>query len=196
MHGVPPNGGRAEAAERCVAMRDTSTVLKNDVWPDDTHEVAKRLRSAVAVATFATSSPDLHEDHRKRLLNEAIWFWTERGSVSRKYKLRYRTPDALALQHQIGFSAAAKGLAHEHVHERAAVVAKLLNENADVEAVLVSAEACVVTKAEHKLLSSVKGVFGWRRYVHVGLQPVDMHTGEPLDLRAAVAAEAMVWDAS
>lgn len=174
-------------------FRETGAVLKNDTWPEDPDEVEGRLRSAVAVSEFVRSSPDLHEDHRKRLVNEAIWFWTERGSVSRKYRLRFRTPAALKLQHDLGFTAAAKGLAHEHVHERAAVVMRLLLPDTDIRAVLQAADACVVTKREHQLLASAKGVPGWRRYVTVGLHPIDMVTGLPMDLHAALAADALAW---
>ena len=79
------------------------------------------------------------------------------------------------------------------MHERAALVARLLAEGTDVEAVLASAEACVVTKDEHRLLGSALGIFGWQRYAYVGLHPIDMHTGEPMDLKAALATEALVW---
>lgn len=168
-------------------------MLKNDTWPDDPAEVERRLHSSVAVAEFARASPDLHPAHRKRLLNEAIWFWTERGSISRKYKLRYRTPAALELQHQLGFSAATKHLAHEHVHERAAVVLRMMEADTDIAAILKSAAACVVTKAEHQLLASAKGIPGWRRYLQVGLHPIDMESALPMDLQAAVTADELLW---
>ena len=66
-------------------FREPGDLLKNNTWPENPDEVEGRLRSAVAVTESARSSPDLHEEHRKRLIHEAIWFWTERGSVSRKY---------------------------------------------------------------------------------------------------------------
>ncbi|WP_433217984.1 hypothetical protein ACQP00_11220 [Dactylosporangium sp. CS-047395] len=56
---------------------------------DDAH-----FRSALAVARFATSSPDLTHKHRLRLLNDAIWYWTEAAS---KIRLRFRSGGILAL---------------------------------------------------------------------------------------------------
>ncbi|WP_404385318.1 hypothetical protein LL946_04825 [Knoellia locipacati] len=184
-------GSRLEVPTTVPAL--TSKKVKDDIWPDDPKEVERRLTSAVAVAQFARDAADLHSDHRKRLVNEAIWFWTERGSVSRKYKLRFRTPAALKLQRDLGFSAAAKHLAHEHVHERAAVVLRLLAPDTDIRATLQATEACVVTKEEHHLLASVKGVHGWVRYATVHLHPLDMVTGLPMDLISAAAADAIAW---
>lgn len=62
-------------------------------WSNDGDEAA-RLASSVALATFALTDKCVQVDHRKRLLNEAIWFVTERGSVSRKYLLRPSLGDA------------------------------------------------------------------------------------------------------
>lgn len=60
------------------------------------------------------------------------------------------------------FSRAAKELAHEHVHERAAVVTKLLLPESDPKAILRASQACVVTRAEHKQLTAAKDVEGGR----------------------------------
>jgi hypothetical protein len=168
-------------------------VLHAEVWPEEAEELERRLRSAVAVAEFARDSGDLHPDQRKRLVNEAIWFWTERGSITRKYRLRYRTPAAITLQNELGFTAAAKQLAHEHVHERSQVAQRLLAHDSDAHALMISAAACVVTRAEHKLLTSAIGVAGWKRYVTVGLHPTDMVTGGPMDLQAAADADSAMW---
>lgn len=97
------------------------------------------------------------------------------------------------LQEELGFTASATHLAHEHVHERAAIVLRLLTPDVDVRAVIEAADAYVVTKAEHKLLGSVTGVAGWRRYMEIGLHPIDMNTGQPMDLQAALAADAVAW---
>jgi hypothetical protein len=185
-------GSISEPSVAIPAQTGDSQAGGND-WPEDPEEVERRLTSSVAVAQFARDAPDLHDDHRKRLVSEAIWFWTERGRVSRKYKLRFRTPAALKLQHELGFTAAAKQLAHEHVHERAAVVLRLLAPDTDIRAVLQATEACVVTRDEHHQLASAKGVSGWSRYTAIHLHPIDMVTGLPMDLPAAVAADSVAW---
>ncbi|MGY1829020.1 hypothetical protein ACI8AA_01180 [Geodermatophilus sp. SYSU D01180] len=148
---------------------------------------AARLRSAVALATFALTSSDVHPEHRKRLLNEAIWFVTERGSVSRKYRLRYRTPAALAIQRTLPAAAAAKQLAHEHVQPRKYLVARLLEPGADVARILAGAEACVVTRSEHERLTAQTSAIGWQRYVAASITVLDLATGAPLDLQHATA---------
>jgi hypothetical protein len=164
-----------------------------DVWPDDATEDERRFKSSLALVNFARTCADLHPDHRRRLLNEAIWFWTERGSPSRKYKLRYRTVAALELQQSMGFTKASKSLAHEHVHERASAVAKLLVLTSDPSNTLRSMRACVVTRDEHSQLTAQSRVSGWARYVAVGIVPIDMNTGQPMDLGAGVAADAGIW---
>ncbi|TFV67513.1 UNVERIFIED_ORG: hypothetical protein E4P37_02640 [Bacillus sp. AZ43] len=150
-------------------------------WSNDGDEAA-RLASSVAQATFALTDKCVHVDHRKRLLNEAIWFVTERGSVSRKYLLRYRTNGALAIQASMTPSAAAKLLHHEHVQPRKGLVQQLLQPGADVAALLAGAVACVVTRDEHKLLSAHEDKVGWARYVAAGLTVVDLASNQPLDL--------------
>jgi len=159
-------------------------------WPDDATEDERRFKSSLALVNFARTSADLHPDHRRRLLNEAIWFWTERGSPSRKYKLRYRTAAAIELQKSRGFTKAAKSLAHEHVHERASSVAKLLVLTNDASDTLHSMRACVVTRDEHSRLTAQSHAAGWARYVAAGIVPIDMNTGEPMDLDAAMEADA------
>ena len=169
------------------------TTHQAELWPEDELEVQRRLLSSAALIRFAIQSSELHPEHRRRLLNEAIWFWTERGSPARKYKLRFRTPDAWRLQKALGYSKAAKELAHEHVHERAAVIARLLSGDIAPAVLLSATHGCVVTRREHQLLSSVKGVVGWRRYLAVGLAPIDLTTGLPIDLETAVASDQVVW---
>ena len=165
-------------------------LFTDDVWPDDATEDERRFNSSLALVNFARTCPELHPDHRRRLLNEAIWFWTERGSPSRKYKLRYRTVAALALQRSVGFTKASKYLAHEHVHERASAVAKLLVLTNDASETLRSLQACVVTRDEHSRLTAQSRVEGWARYRAAGIVPIDMNTDGPMDLDAAMAADA------
>jgi hypothetical protein len=169
-----------------------------DVWPDDPTEDERRFNSSLALVIFARTCPGLHPEHRRRLVSEAIWFWTERGARSRKYLLRYRTVGAWERQLSMGYSNAAKhgGLAHEHVHEKAPAIDRLLVPTNDAFEVLASMRACVVTKAEHSRLGKKRsGVAGWARYQAAGIIPLDMNTNEPMDLDAAVAAAAAagIW---
>jgi hypothetical protein len=173
-------------------------MLIQDVWPDDAVEDQRRFDSSLALVNFARTCTELHPGHRRRLVDEAIWFWTERGKPSRKYKLRYRTVAALERQHSMGFTKADKdgGLAHDHVHERASAVTKLLAPANDASKVLGSLRSCVVTKDEHSRLSTAQAhVAGWARYRAAGIIPIDMNTGEPMDLDAAVASDvaAGIW---
>lgn len=110
-------------------------------------EEAARARSAVALAAFAVADARLHPDQRKRP-KEAIWFLTERGSVTRTYSLRYRSEAALDIQGRTSATAAAKPLHHEHVHPRKELVAQLLAPNADVAAILTGEAAGVVTRPD------------------------------------------------
>ena len=162
-----------------------------DVWPDDAAEDQQRFNSSLALVNFARTCPELHLAHRRRLVSEAIWFWTERGSSSRKYLLRYRTVAARELQQSMGFSKAASSLRHEHVHEKASAIDKLLVATNDACEVLGSMRACVVTKDEHSRLPNKQPhVAGWARYQAAGIVPIDMNTGDPMNLDAAVAADA------
>jgi len=89
-------------------------------WVQDAEEDEALLSSAVAGVEFARSERNgLHPRHPSRLINDAIWFLTERGSPSRKYRLRDRTPAALQLQQALGMSGALPQLAHEPCRDHA-----------------------------------------------------------------------------
>jgi hypothetical protein len=90
----------------------------------------------------------------------------------------------------MGFTKASKGLAHEHVHERASSVAKLLVLTNDASDTLRLMRVCVVTRDEHSRLTAQSHVAGRQRYQAAGIVPIDMNTGESLDLDAAIAADA------
>lgn len=162
-------------------------------WLEDPEEDERLLGSSVALIEFARSSSELHRDHPRRLVSEAVWFWTERGSPSRKYKIRYRTPSALRLQATLGMTAASKHLAHEHVHQRQAVIEHLLEDGTDVRAALQSAQACVVTREEHVRLERFKHLHGWVRYLEAGIAPLDLSTGSEVDLLALITADRIAW---
>jgi hypothetical protein len=168
-------------------------VSPKNVWLEDPDEERRRFASSVALVSFARSSSDLHPEHPKRLADEAIWFWTERGSRTRKYNLRFRTPAALSLQQSRVARQVTGQLRHDHVHERAKAVVKLLDPNSDPSTVLRSLHACVVTQDEHVRLTRERSMSGWARYKAAGIVPIDMATGEPMDLSAAIMADKALW---
>ncbi|WP_213806964.1 hypothetical protein [Granulicella sp. dw_53] len=56
-------------------------------------------------------------------------------------------------------------LVHEHVTERSKIISSLLKASPEeVDAILDSVVACVVTKEEHKKLNNSKKAHGWERY--------------------------------
>ena len=172
----------AEANTTSTHNVDHLSLTVGVAWAEDAAEDRQLLASAVALIEFARSCSALHPRHPRRIVSEAIWFWTERGTPANKYRLRYRTPAAIEHQSTLGHSAAAKFLAHEHVHERAGLIAKLLDPATDVRATLLSSHACVVTREEHAVLTAQKHVTGWARYQAAGILPVDLVSKEPVDL--------------
>ena len=109
-----------------------------------------RINSA-HTAVRAILPLDLYPSHKKELLSACIWKITEADG---KLKTRYWSKGALSAQR--------KDLRHEHVIERKELIARLLSDE-DVDSVLESAIACIVTKQEHITLTrSAKS--GWDRY--------------------------------
>lgn len=138
---------------------------------DDAH-----FRSALAVARFATSSQDLTHQHRLRLLNDAIWYRTEAAS---KIRLRFRSGGVLALGSPAP-TAWRKLVRHEHVQTRASLVARMLAEPDQVEAILAEATSCLVTVAEHdQLTQHDSSANGWDRYRLAGVDVYDFSVDPP-----------------
>jgi hypothetical protein len=134
-----------------------------------------RLRSAIALARFALTSPDLTETHRRRLLREAIWYRTEGGG---KYKVRYRSVGVLTLEDADVIKEWWKHLRHEHVVPRAKLVAEILAYPDRIEEVVRKAVACIVTPAEHDQLKPFDAShYGWERYLAASIDVYDMATG-------------------
>lgn len=143
------------------------------LWTVDPDE-PDRLRSAVALAQFALTSPDLTQTHRVRLLNEAIWYRTEGGG---KYKIRYRSSGVLTLQAAGAIKSWWKQLRHEHVVARATLVAEMRAHPDQVHDIIRKAVACVVTPLEHDQLKPFDVThYGWERYLAASIDVYDMAT--------------------
>jgi hypothetical protein len=144
-------------------------------WVESPH-ASDHLRSAAALARFALTSDDLTEEHRYRLLNNAVWYVTEAAG---KYKTRFRSASVLSLETKAPLRKWWSELRHDHVTRRAALLQQLKTADADVEAILRSAVSCVVTKSEHERLSRFDETLdGWDRYRAAGVDVYDMATGD------------------
>jgi hypothetical protein len=153
---------------------------------DDGQQPA-RLRSAVSLARFALTAPELTDTHRRRLLREACWYVTEGGG---KYKTRFRTAGVLGLEADGEDRQFWKRLRHEHVVTRKLLVTRMLNGE-DPAGVLGDAVACIVTIEEHDRLTQFDNTHGgWDRYMAAGVDVVDMATGEPFISGGAFVAGA------
>jgi hypothetical protein len=144
------------------------------LWTADPDE-QNRLRSAVALAQFAVTSPDLTPKHRTRLLNEAIWYRTEGGG---KYTIRFRSSGVLTLEATQPIKSWRKHLRHEHVVARAALVAEMRTHPDQIHDIVRKAVACIVTPLEHDQLKPFDAShYGWERYLAASIDVYDMTTG-------------------
>jgi len=135
--------------------------------------------STLAIAEFALSDRTLLPIHRDELLSIAIWKWTERDG---KWRTRFRSGGALQLGPDWR-----KHVNHEHVTPRLKLRRAMLKEPHRATEILKSAEACVVTRAEHTLLNLVDDeVNGWDRYREAGVNVYDMATGQPTILNGEI----------
>ena len=133
------------------------------------------VTGAVSLAGFASEGEGLTPSQRKNLADLAVWWVT---GAAGKYSTRYRSGGVLALPDEGGWSQ----LVHEHVFTRRTLVAELLTAPIDqLESVLRSAVACVVTKQEHQRLTPFdKTHTGWDRYLAAGIDVFDMTDRSPV----------------
>lgn len=122
------------------------------------------------LAEWAATAEGLTTSHRRKLLSQAIWWWTEADGKS---ATRYRTRSVVEHPGQ--------AVQHEHVLTRKGLVDRMLS-NAEAGPVLTEAVACLVTLEEHRLLSAIDNREGWDRYRAANIEVIDMDSGEPLAL--------------
>lgn len=105
---------------------------------------------------------DVLEVHKKELLSLMIWKITERFG---KYTPEYITEGASdVLKSNKSTRDKVKLLAHEHVYTRKYLIQQILLYPDRYREILKNAIGCLVTREEHKKLSSVKSKEGWDRY--------------------------------
>jgi len=140
-------------------------------------QASRPVRSAAALARFALESAELTDDHRRQLLNNAVWYVSEAAG---KYKTRYRSAGALSLEADGPVPKRRSALRHDHVTTRRSILACLASPGADVEATLPSVISCTVTKSEHERLTKFDDTCaGWDRYIAARIDVYDLATGIP-----------------
>ncbi|MCX7071735.1 MAG: hypothetical protein NTW01_12200 [Gammaproteobacteria bacterium] len=108
----------------------------------------------------------IHLQLKKKMLNHGIWLVAE---ASGNFHSRFRSAGVLA---SIGVP-----IQRDHIHPRKVLVGELL-QGASPSSVIERAQCCIVTKAEHALLSRVPGhVLGWDRYKEANVIVHDMQLG-------------------
>lgn len=129
---------------------------------------AESRRARAIRAMRALLAADLRPDHLRELLSVCLWKLTE--SESGKYRTRFRSVAALDSPRET--------LAHDHVYERAKLVAELIAWPERIEEIAARAVGCIVTRDEHARLTALSRarpeLLGWARYAAAGLEVVDV----------------------
>lgn len=111
------------------------------------------------------------DSHLKELIDEMLWKITE---CHGKWNTRFISKRALL--------AIDEKLQHEHVFERKALIAELLQGADRINAVVEKAIGCVVTKCEHGILTKISRerpeLSGWKRYEAAEIEVVDRKNGK------------------
>lgn len=133
----------------------------NSVYPiyKEHKDHDRRIESAKTIINTLVSL-DIYFPHQKELISNALWKITEADG---KYKLRYWSEGSL--------SDIQSNWHHEHVHERKALVSRLLSGEM-IDDVIKDVIACIVTRDEHKKLNQSKSQ-GWARYLDMSIRVYD-----------------------
>lgn len=126
-----------------------------------------RTRSAIVlIKLLLQKTLDVIPEHRKELLNIALWKLTEAEGMH-KHRTRFCSEAAL--------SASKKDLRHDHVFQRSLMIHSLMTSSREeVDCILAKAVACTITHYEHTLLNEHKRLDGWKRYEAAGIKVIDM----------------------
>jgi hypothetical protein len=145
------------------------------------HEFAiERTASARAlVKALLREMPGVSSDHRNECIHRVALYKITEADCGNKFRTRYMSNSALEIAQHEKKPNDSKSLIHEHVSERQKVLRKLIEASPmQVDEILDSIVACVVTKEEHKRLSSrsLKDLHGWDRYREINLRVWDTQT--------------------
>ena len=124
------------------------------------------IASARILARLALETEEMRMQHRKKMLNDAIWYHTEADG---KWKTRYKSKVVWDLAHNEPQSLVL--INHEHVITRSNLVEDMLGNRLhllehldELHELLNTAVACIVTADQHaELLAGI----GWKRYANI-----------------------------
>lgn len=126
----------------------------------------QKIQSARALVRLALENDHLLLSHRKKMINDAIWYCTEADG---KWKTRYKSKAVMDLAQNDPTSLVL--INHEHVMTRQNLTLciltnrdELLENSVALHKALDQAVGCIVTAAEHTALLNGDG---WARYVNV-----------------------------
>lgn len=137
------------------------------------------MASAVEVARLTLDADRLLLAQRRKLLSQAIWWYTE---CDGKFTTRYRSADVVGELDEW----TPVGIRHEHVVQRRGQIDRMLERPADVESIMSQNLACVVSTTEHELLKPYDHLDGWSRYDAAGIVVVDMLDRSRVDFSSTV----------
>jgi hypothetical protein len=136
-------------------------------WQEKPSAVEIRQSALKLAQTIVALGDGVHRQHKCKLLRDVVWIVTEANG---KYDTRYVSKAVYAGQGPIE---------HEHVFPIEGLVEEMLRNPDNIDQVLDTAIACLVTKEEHNLLS--KSGKGWTRYRQSGIRVYDRLEGKWLD---------------
>ena len=136
------------------------------------------ISSAKHLARLVLMSDELLHRHKKKILSEVLWLISEADG---KYSTRFRSAEVVRLANQDPGSSTR--IQHEHVFPRKGITERILKDvehflqhPAELDALLESTVACVVTADEHRDLDNSEE--GWARYKSVIV--LDMEPENPV----------------
>lgn len=163
---------------RALGVRDMAVPVRYRPTPDrDAHLAA--IKGLVAHILAMDGPPSLAV-YKRSAIDRLLWNITK---VDGKYRTRYRSEGALNVDRREDRRLRPAGqrlLQHEHVYTRSWLLTQLMERPGEAGAILDLAIGCVVTKAEHELLSGVRKLVGWARYRAAGVRVYDLAGDQPI----------------
>jgi hypothetical protein len=122
--------------------------------------------------------PGVSAEHRAECLRHVALYKMTEAECKNKYRTRFMSAAAWEIAKHENKPNDSKLLIHEHVNERAKTCEKLLKPSANIDEILNTVVACVVTKDEHNdLRKKGKHLEGWERYKAAQIRVWDTENG-------------------